>query len=401
MMKHLYLRIGLLTALSLHLVAVTSVSCAATLPQTQAASGTSTANSVNLVSQKFTGQEHSPTVNPAGGSSVDGKTWMRGENIPWSTPVLVRDSQKGDYLAVFDRNYSTGLEGKQGRQIGEISNWSRHYISIYGYGLYRSCVVLVFVPVCDTKHPIFPVSTATLKIGSQMFQLEGENSLFAVDDELAYALRNAYPKQVLLRLTLSGGGETTTKVIGAPTVKAWQVIYQDAGQPMAQTGEPVTSPPGTTITTGGSSLATLPVVNGDTWRTNEHLPWSTPVLVKDEFEGDYVAVFDRDYSKNEWNANESGLVSNWSRKHIWLHIYEVASGSAYSTFGVNAVDIKAGDRLFHVLSQNNRLEVTDELAQALHDAGAGKVAVSFVNREGKTISHQIGDKTISAWKTIY
>ncbi len=401
MTEYQFLRLGFLTALSFSLVTATSVSCAAILPQTQATSGTYTSNSVNLISQKFNGQDHAPRVNPVNGSSVDGKTWMRGENIPWSTPVRVRDSQRGDYLAVFDRNYSTGFEGKQGRQVGEISNWSRQYIGIYGYGLYRSCVVLVFVPVCDTKHPIFSVSTAALKIGNQVFQLEGGNSLFAVNDELAYALRNAYPNQVLLRITLSGGGETTTKMIGEPTVKAWQIIYQDASQPMVQTHEPPTSPRGTTVTNGVSSVATLPTVNGDTWRTNENLPWSTPVFVKDEFDGDYIAVFDRDYSKNEWNANESGLISDWSRKYIWLHIYEVTSGSSYSTFGVSAVDIKVGERIFHMWSQNNRLDVTDELAQALHDVGPGKVTISFVNHEGKTITHHIGDKTISAWKTIY
>jgi hypothetical protein len=57
-------------------------------------------------------------------------------------------------------------------------------------------------------------------------------------------------------------------------------------------------------------------VDGATWRFNDNLPWSVPVVVKDEFNGDYVAVFDRDYQKRDLNAYESGLISNWSEKWV-------------------------------------------------------------------------------------
>jgi hypothetical protein len=124
------------------------------------------------------------------------------------------------------------------------------------------------------------------------------------------ALRQASPQPVLLRLTLAGGHDTVTHPIGEPTVKAWQVIYQDASQPVpdALSSLPAVAPSPPPIPSG--LRAALPVVEGATWRINDDLPWSVPVLVKDDFDGEYVAVFDRDYQKNDWNTHESGLISN-------------------------------------------------------------------------------------------
>lgn len=394
MKKHLDFGFGLLTALSISLAASVSVSYPLVLSQSQLTVDADPL-STNLISQRLGTQPPSPVSNNV--SIVDGETWMRGENIPWSTPILVRDSQAGDYMAVFDRNYPTGMNIKQVRQMGEISNWNRRFIGIYGYGIQQSCLVLFFVPICDTRHPVYPVSDAALKIGSRVFTLQGGNSQFTVDDELAYALRTAYPQKVLLRLTLASGSDTVTHPIGEPTVKAWQVIYQDALPPVAQ----VTESPSPSPEIPRELVAQLPVVDGSTWRINDNLSWSVPVLVKDEFDGDYLAVFDRDYRRNEWNANESGLISDWGQRYVWLHIYEIGGGTSYRTFGVDAVDLKVGDRRFHLVCHNNQFAVTDELVQVLQNAVPGNVQISFVSPEGKTITHRIGDKTVNAWKTVY
>ncbi|UIE37871.1 hypothetical protein [Leptodesmis sichuanensis] len=241
MKKHPSLGCSFLTFVSLSLAALASFSNQIAdqniLPQIPIFAGAAQAASTQLVSQQLVSQNPPPANLPV----VDGKTWMSDENIPWSTPVSVWDNQSGNYLAVFDRNYPTGANVRQIRQTGEISNWNRRFIGIYGYGTQQRCIVIFFVPVCDTKHPIYPVSTAALKIGSKVFPLQGENSRFAVNDELAYALFTAYPKKVLLRFTLADGSDTVTHPIGEATVKAWQVIYQNAAPPAEQSPESLPS----------------------------------------------------------------------------------------------------------------------------------------------------------------
>jgi hypothetical protein len=400
MKKHLHIGLGCLTILSFGLVASAAFPRESFILKDLTTPSVVSITPVRLLNQTLISQSPSPNTLPG----VDGSTWMTGENIPWSTPVSVWNSQGGkNYIAVFDRDYPTGGNVRQVRQMGEISNWNRRFIGLYGYGTQQTCLVVLFVPVCNTKHPIFPVRTATLKIGNRVFPLQGGNSQFTVDDELAYALSTAYPQKVLLRFTLADGSDTVTHPIGEATVKAWQTLYQNVPAPSVQPSVSSPSVPGETVPVKLPSdlVATLPVIDGATWRFTDDLPWSVPALVKDEFDGTYVAVFDRDYQKNDWNANESGLISNWGQKFIGLHIYEIGHGTTYRSFGVDAVDLKIGDRTFHLVTTNNQFTVTADLAEALRNAGAGQVQISFVNAQGRTITHPIGDRTINAWKTVY
>lgn len=57
-----------------------------------------------------------------------------------------------------------------------------------------------------------------------MFRLEGQNSTFAVSDELAAALKNSPAGNVSIRL-VAESGEAVDSEIGSGTVKAWKAIY--------------------------------------------------------------------------------------------------------------------------------------------------------------------------------
>lgn len=336
-------------------------------------------------------------------SAVTSKTWMTADNLPWSTPVLVRDPEEGDYQAVFDRSFPTGYTLNQIKAVGmgQISNWNRRWIGVYGYGTDQRCVQIVVVPVCRTTHPVAPVGEAALRIGNRIHALQGERGRFPVDESLAHALRTAYPQRVLLRFTLRHGGDTITQAIGSGTVKAWQVIYADAIEPPAE-GSPAASPSPLAAGLDDRRVSTgLPVVVGSQWRNRTDLPWSRLVLVRDEFDGDFEAVLDRDYQKNDWSRNEHGLVSNWSRAFIWLHIYLVDAGISYGTIGVPSATIRVGEEVFALPTPRNRIEVTPELAKALHRAGPNSVSVSFPNQQGKSITHRIGNGTIAALRTLY
>ena len=68
--------------------------------------------------------------------------------------------------------------------------------------------------------------------------------------------------------------------------------------------------------------AEFPVVRSAVLGTNMDVPWSQPVKVIDPFEGDYLAVFDRNYFYRRFlNTNARvDVVSQWSRKSVRLQI---------------------------------------------------------------------------------
>lgn len=149
--------------------------------------------------------------------------WRREPRIPWSVPVVVKDPFDGEYLAVFDRNYRDGA--------GVLTNWSRNCIRT---------VVYENIPYYSGYFGIFPYSngpfgrvlsitaeakTLEIKLGNRIFQLNGKDGNFAVDNELATALRDAPSGKAIIRITLEGSGASIVSDIGEKTVKAWKSLY--------------------------------------------------------------------------------------------------------------------------------------------------------------------------------
>jgi hypothetical protein len=48
-------------------------------------------------------------------------------------------------------------------------------------------------------------------------------------------------------------------------------------------------------------ISKIPTINNKDWRTPSSFspPWSTPVLVNDEFEGTYLSVFDHNFQRQK------------------------------------------------------------------------------------------------------
>jgi hypothetical protein len=68
------------------------------------------------------------------------------------------------------------------------------------------------------------VTELLIKIGGQVFRLEGQNGNFPVSDRLAEALENSPIRNVSIRL-VAESGEAVDSEIGKGTVKAWKTIY--------------------------------------------------------------------------------------------------------------------------------------------------------------------------------
>ncbi|WP_348252042.1 hypothetical protein [Trichocoleus desertorum] len=142
--------------------------------------------------------------------------------IPWSEPVMVRDQFDGEYLAVFDKSHS-GSAFWTGRESGVVTQWTPTKISVFPYKKTSSCGFLTCNNVMDSS---LVGKALEIKLGSQVFKLDGEDSTFTVTPELAKALRSAPDEEVVIRVTLAGNGSTVKNKIGKGTVQSWKTVYQ-------------------------------------------------------------------------------------------------------------------------------------------------------------------------------
>lgn len=150
-------------------------------------------------------------------------------NVPWSQPVKVIDPFEGDYLAVFDRNYFYRRFLNESTRTEVVSLWSRKSIRFLladrdhncfsGHSFYTNSLS----SVCDSNNTREAIELF-IKVGEQVFRLEGQNSIFAVSDDLALALQNSPIGNINIRL-VTRSGETVDSEIGKGTVKAWKAFY--------------------------------------------------------------------------------------------------------------------------------------------------------------------------------
>lgn len=153
----------------------------------------------------------------------------------------------------------------------------------------------------------------------------------------------------------------------------------------------------------------FPVFNQGDWRSAkaDGLPWSTPVIIKDEFDGDQLAVYDRNMSGSIfWSGKEAGIISIWGERTIRIIQFErkntFFSGEQWTTREAESFSIKIGEEVFTLDGDNGNFLVTDELAVALRDAPEVQARMKIrLEDSGTGIFNDIGVGTVKAWKTVY
>ncbi|MBD2778866.1 hypothetical protein ICL16_44190 [Iningainema sp. BLCCT55] len=151
-------------------------------------------------------------------------------DVPWSKPVRIEDSFEGNYLGIFDRHTFRSDFLDTNARVEVISLWSRNSIRFLlayrdrncslGYGLYPYNIG----SGCAASKNTLKITNLYIKLGEQVFRLDGNNSTFKVSDELAAALKNSSPNNVNIRL-VAESGEALDSEIGKGTVAAWKTIY--------------------------------------------------------------------------------------------------------------------------------------------------------------------------------
>jgi len=155
-----------------------------------------------------------------------------------------------------------------------------------------------------------------------------------------------------------------------------------------------------------------PVINSMDWRSinAQNIPWSQPVTVQDAFDGNYLAVFDRNY-KNLVVGGRASVVSEWARQFIRVVGFIgvdrcgpfLACGDNLAMARADYLEIKVGGQIFRIPGDGSgRFPVSPKLATALASAPAGDalIRVTF-DGVGQPITSAVGAGTVKAWKVVY
>jgi hypothetical protein len=156
-------------------------------------------------------------------------------------------------------------------------------------------------------------------------------------------------------------------------------------------------------------ISKVPTMRIRDWRNPSGFtpPWSTPVLIDDEFDGTYLAVFDRNYQKAGGffgfgsDSVEHGFQSIWSDKMVRAFYYTKTSGGD-TLREISDLAIKVGGKVYKLKGDKGNFPMTPELAYALKTA---PLEVAMIRAEfkdsGVPYSSDIGIGTVTSWRAVY
>ncbi|MBD2091498.1 hypothetical protein H6F67_16765 [Microcoleus sp. FACHB-1515] len=161
-----------------------------------------------------------------------------------------------------------------------------------------------------------------------------------------------------------------------------------------------------------------PVVESAGLTADLNVPWSRPVQVVDPFEGEFLAVFDRNDISQRFRdgGGPSRFVSLWSRNSIRVLLLS-EQGCDHTFFSpyfsgavcdrvevprvVRTLFVRVGDSVLEIPGENSRFAVNEAVAAALRNAPEQNIAIRLVLEGGETIDSEIGKGTVAAWRSIY
>jgi hypothetical protein len=163
----------------------------------------------------------------------------------------------------------------------------------------------------------------------------------------------------------------------------------------------------------------LPIVESAGLEPDLNVPWSELVSVNDPFEGNFLAVFDRNDLQDERSRK---VISLWSRNSIrvlltanqqfcsggysgfYYHKWGDWGGTCIERTTANTIRqlyVKVGDRVVRLTGDNGNFTVDRELAEALKNAPDRNADIRLILEGGETVDSEIGQGTVKIWREIY
>jgi hypothetical protein len=129
-------------------------------------------------------------------------------------------------------------------------------------------------------------------------------------------------------------------------------------------------------------------------------PWSTPVILRDAFMNQEVAIVADHYYEMDFkgvSVHQVGVVSQWGQRGLKVGAYWMnRAGSVPKT--VNSLVVKVGDEIFSLSESSGAFAVTASLATALMQSS--DVQIRITTNNGQMFTIPIGNKTIESWRSI-
>jgi hypothetical protein len=162
----------------------------------------------------------------------------------------------------------------------------------------------------------------------------------------------------------------------------------------------------------------IPIVKSAALHPNLSVPWSKPVQVVDPFEGQFLAVFDRDYVGGRYGGDRK-VISAWSRDkvQILLNVRQERcdgfySWRSHSSFGSSCLGIdiprtvktallKVGGQVLTLTGDNGKFVVDAATAASLKNAPEEDIILRLVVEGGESVDSKIDKRTVKAWRSIY
>jgi hypothetical protein len=141
----------------------------------------------------------------------------RWNDIPWSTPAILRDAFTGEEeLVVFDQNFQNVFVNNRISEIGILTVWKQDRILVREYAF-----VSGVPPKYASPDQFF------VKVLNRVFQLQkDENDDFIISPDLRGALLSSNGENISSRIIYSTTQRRQDFEIGRRTILAWQ----EAGQ---------------------------------------------------------------------------------------------------------------------------------------------------------------------------
>ena len=155
----------------------------------------------------------------------------------------------------------------------------------------------------------------------------------------------------------------------------------------------------------------LEIINTQDWREGDFdMPWSDLIILEDDFEGDYLAVLDREKGSGGLGA-ETGIVSEWSKNVVKAHYYLRAKGmfvkgKTYLS-PAKTMMLKIGESTFEMEGSNGTFEITPDIVKAMKDNpdSIPKIKITPKDEGGlmgfSEMVYKIGEDTVDTWQYIY
>ena len=152
-------------------------------------------------------------------------------------------------------------------------------------------------------------------------------------------------------------------------------------------------------------IYTQDLLNGDL-----DMPWSELIIAEDDFEGDYLAVLDREKVKGH-GGFQKGAFSEWSKGKVKVYYYSSVKGM----FGggnsfispAKTMMLKIGDSKFSLQGDSGTFEITPDIVNAIkaNPNSVPKVKITPKDEGGfagfSEMVYEIGEDTVDAWQYIY